>query len=114
MTQYVRINFNHSTSSALHWKMGTGMPNWMKLLLTEFQAAYGVLFIESYESYLMSTKGIQYIATWLKYQGYKANYWYMEFEYIRNNTTETTVLAYGLEFQEDCEKFIELKMRASS
>ena len=114
MSNIVRINFNSSTSIHLHWKSTQALPNWVNCILKEFQIAYGSNFTESYEAYLTSKDGIQYIVKWLKDQGYKAEYWSMEFDQSRGDTIFKITLAYGIEFQEDCEKFVELKLRSST
>ncbi len=111
MSNIIRINFNTSTSNTLHWKNGPGLPNWMKLVLEDFQKSYDSNFDSSYENHLYSEKGLKYVVNWLKSYGYKVAYWEMDFN--TKPADNPYILAYGIEFQEDCEKFIELKLRAT-
>lgn len=108
----IRINFGSCSGIYFKWNSGTELPNWVKLILKEFQESYNAAFDTSYEKHLISEPGIKYIVCWLKSQGYKADYWEMDFNTKPND--QPYILAYGIEIAEDCEKFIELKLRADS
>jgi len=110
MSDVIRVNFDDSTSKHLHWKTGPGFPEWIHAILREFQQAYDSTFTETNARYLLSPKGVKYIVAWLKSQGYKAEYWEMDFN--DKPKDEPYILAYGIEFQTNCEQLIKLKLKS--
>lgn len=111
MVGITRINFNPSTSTTTHWKIGTGKPAWLEELISEFKLAHNMVLDESYERMLLTEQGIKHIVEWLKEEGYKAEYWEMDFA-KPDSTNGPQILAYGLKFENNCEKFVELKLRS--
>lgn len=113
MSNYVRINFFPQTSLMLHWSHGIGLPAFMKALIDEFKKEHCLHLDSIYEKSLSSEVGIKQIIEWLVEDGYKCEYWQLFYNKTLNDGTVTKqVLAYGIKFDNRCEKFIELKLKS--
>ena len=114
MVNVTRVNFNIATSATRYWKGGTGISGWVDVMLEDFTTAHDMFLDESYSRMFFEKEGIKFIANWLKEEGYKVDYWESDLTKPNyNSTAGPQVVAYGLKFENTCDKFIELKLRAN-
>lgn len=108
----MRINLNGSTSVTMGWHMDKPDPPWFVHLTGRFCADYDMDFeSQDVRVFLSSQQGIRILAHWLQEDGFRARYW--EFDWRRNPDAHATI-AYGIEFDDDCPKFVEVKLAHSS
>jgi hypothetical protein len=103
----MRINFNGEISLIYPWEEDA--PDWLDHLQDEFCRAYDMDPDKSTViGYLGSPDAAQDMAAWLKGQEYRVSYY--ELAYKQRHDDIRTV-SYGLEFDDACPRFIELKLK---
>ena len=106
----MRINFNRTTSELLFWnKPQPNVPGWLLLLRKQFLADYDIFMsgtnVYEFEN---SEQYAQLFCEWMCSIGYNVKFWSINFKVDDRKPT----FAYGIEIDEACPKFIELKMKS--
>jgi hypothetical protein len=88
---------------------------WLIELMRAFAEAYEIKNGLKLKAYIATPSGSRAFAAWLKSQGFRAEYWCLEpYVYIENYEPRrklTEYLAFGIMIDDDCPRFIELKLR---
>lgn len=106
----MRINFSPDRASKSR--------PWLIELIKRFAEAYDISTRSGtkVKSYLATPTGARTFATWMKSQGFQVEYWCLE-PWIRIENTYNTqrkiteYLAFGIIVDDDCPRFVELKLR---
>jgi hypothetical protein len=94
------------TSATMSTYRDNDIPAWLTRLQEDWFAAYDI-GIRSRHSYriMRSIEGARHFHKWLESEGFKVNYWEIDIK------IDEQVAAYGIEFVDTCEKFIEAKLK---
>jgi hypothetical protein len=102
----MKINFNRETSKLLGDYRDNSIPDWLKFLQLEWLKNYDIDPNAPTSYKLMWQKqGVSLLCEWLKTENYIVNYWELPIG------LNGEIAAYGIDFNESCEKFIELKLK---
>lgn len=106
----MRINLRYLTSNSTH-DDHTDDPAWLQLLMHDFINAYDINEdSDDIWGWLYKREASKLIIEWMVSEGYKCR----QFELPLHNKDgrDPRYMAWGLEIEDNCEKFVELKLRA--
>lgn len=102
----MKINFNRPHSESL--QSGEVRFGWLDAHLREFLRCHDLTIDTKTTDFIYSPVGIKIVGEWLAATtGMKVSYWEIDYR-IREGAPP---IAYGLDFCDDCPKFIEAKLR---
>lgn len=101
----MRINFSPDSGTFNH------QPNWLTNIEAIYLKDYDINPQSKYAYLILtSTQGVDYFQKWLASNGYKVTYWEIM---LTDHAQKPYAVAFGLEFADDCEKLVELKLKYS-
>lgn len=127
----MRINLKFETSLSTYESRSKD-PSWLTQVLTDFAISYDLNVDDKNEkviAWLYKPHTVKLLIEWMKGEGYKCNYYELlinpnEPDKHDNNSNDfdddkfsinypfNKLIAYGIEIDENSEKFVELKLRA--
>ncbi len=103
----MRINFNGEVSLINSWNGNS--PDWLDHLREEFCRSYDMDPRKSTViGYLESIDAAQAMVDWLQHQGYKVSYYEIIYKLGLDDIRR---ISYGLDFDDACPRFIELRLK---
>lgn len=92
----------------------TKTPVWLNRMMRDCAEAHDIKFGNIFKEYCATPNGARTLARWLKDVGYRVEYWCIE-PLIKPttpyNSKTTTYLGFGLEIDDACPMFVELKLK---
>lgn len=104
----MKINFNRPHSISLDYDSGVNF-RWLNEYIKGFFEHHDLKHDGASDAFLKGPRGVRVLADWIAAQGLQVSYWELDYR----TGEDQPPLAYGLDFQDNCPKFIEAKLRYS-
>lgn len=104
----MKINFNRPHSISLAYDSEHNF-RWLNVYIKSFLEHHDLKHDGASDAFLKSPKGVMMLCKWISSHGLDVQYWEIDHR-VREDMPP---IAYGLDFKDDCPKFIESKLRYS-
>lgn len=86
---------------------------WLAAIAEEFMIEHDIKVSNTVWAWLKTRDGIRYFGEWLKEKGWEVTYWELPPFVDPSKNGVIKYLGFGLDFKNDCPKFIEAKLKNS-